>query len=100
MSTYVKKFADIQITDIAMVGGKNASLGEMLSSLTPKGINVPDGFATTAEAFRYFLDCNELPGKLALQEALACGVYLIKPSGEGYCGQRMGGGSCSVGGRR
>lgn len=65
MPAYIKKFADIRLSDIATVGGKNASLGEMLSALTAKGINVPDGFATTAEAFRHFLDYNELTGKLA-----------------------------------
>ncbi|MDG2989888.1 phosphoenolpyruvate synthase [Candidatus Synechococcus calcipolaris G9] len=41
--------------DLPLVGGKNASLGEMLQQLTPKGINVPDGFATTAQAFRCFI---------------------------------------------
>jgi len=53
------------MNDVPVVGGKNASLGEMLSSLSSKGIRVPDGFATTAEAFRYFLAFNELPDKLA-----------------------------------
>jgi len=65
MHSYIKKFADIRLTDIASVGGKNASLGELLSGLASKGINVPNGFATTAEAFRDFLDYNQLPEKLA-----------------------------------
>ena len=43
------------MTDVDRVGGKNASLGELLSQLTSAGIRVPDGFATTAEAFRLFL---------------------------------------------
>ena len=43
------------MTDVDRVGGKNASLGELLSQLTEAGIRVPDGFATTAEAFRIFL---------------------------------------------
>jgi len=42
--------------DVAFVGGKNASLGEMYSNLTPKGIRIPNGFAITAYAYRYFLE--------------------------------------------
>ena len=42
------------MTDVESVGGKNASLGEMLSQLSAAGVRVPDGFATTAEAFRLF----------------------------------------------
>jgi pyruvate,water dikinase len=52
---YVFPFSELRMTDVASVGGKNASLGEMLSQLTEEGIRVPDGFATTAEAFRDFL---------------------------------------------
>ena len=46
------------MTDVESVGGKNASLGEMLSQLESAGIRVPDGFATTADAFRDFLDAG------------------------------------------
>jgi len=52
---YVLPFSQLRMTDVESVGGKNASLGEMLSQLTAQGIRVPDGFATTAEAFRIFL---------------------------------------------
>lgn len=52
---YVKWFAEIGIDDIPLVGGKNASLGEMVRELTAKGVKVPNGFAITAEAYRYFL---------------------------------------------
>jgi pyruvate,water dikinase len=48
-------FKDIKIEDVPLVGGKNASLGEMIKNLTPHGINIPDGFALTAYAFRLFL---------------------------------------------
>lgn len=51
-------FDEIRIDDIALVGGKNASLGEMYSQLNPKGIRVPDGFALTADAFRAFCTHN------------------------------------------
>src|SRR5690606_29499798 len=47
-----------------LVGGKNASIGEMLKELSPLGINIPDGFATTAEAFRIFIRNNRLQEKL------------------------------------
>ena len=51
----VCNLAEVGIDDVGMVGGKNASLGEMIKNLTPKGIRVPGGFAVTAEAYRYFL---------------------------------------------
>jgi pyruvate, water dikinase len=49
-------FEAVGIADIPIVGGKNASLGEMLQQLTPKGVCVPTGFATTAFAYRYFIE--------------------------------------------
>jgi len=47
--------SEVGIDNVGEVGGKNASLGEMIKNLTPKGIRVPGGFAVTAEAYRYFL---------------------------------------------
>jgi pyruvate, water dikinase len=55
---------NVSIVDIPLVGGKNASLGEMLQQLVSKGINVPDGFATTAHAYRYFIERAGLEAKL------------------------------------
>nr|WP_314899296.1 phosphoenolpyruvate synthase [uncultured Deefgea sp.] len=52
---YVLDFAHLRMHDVEKVGGKNASLGEMISQLTEKGVRVPGGFATTAEAYRVFL---------------------------------------------
>jgi pyruvate, water dikinase len=49
-------FRDITNKDVALVGGKNASLGEMYSELTSKGVNIPNGFAITAEAYKYFTE--------------------------------------------
>jgi len=46
---------DISMDDVSQVGGKNASLGEMIRSLTDKGVRIPSGFVTTADAYRYFL---------------------------------------------
>jgi pyruvate,water dikinase len=52
----VRWFSDLGMDDLDQVGGKNSSLGEMVSHLTDLGVSVPDGFATTAEAFRRFLE--------------------------------------------
>ena len=57
---FIKRFDEIGIEHIPLVGGKNASLGEMRRALTVKGVPVPDGFATTAAAFWYFLDQTKL----------------------------------------
>ncbi|MEH2192445.1 MAG: phosphoenolpyruvate synthase [Nostoc sp.] len=57
-------FDEVGIADIPLVGGKNASLGEMIQQLTPKGINVPNGFATTAYAYRHFIQSAGLEAKL------------------------------------
>jgi pyruvate, water dikinase len=57
-------FDQVGIADIPLVGGKNASLGEMIQQLTPKGINVPTGFATTAYAYRHFIQSAGLEAKL------------------------------------
>lgn len=62
MENYIKRFQDISIHDVASVGGKNASLGEMICRLSGKGIAVPDGFAVTAAAFRHFIEHNKLDG--------------------------------------
>ncbi len=56
----VKWFEDTGIGDVGQVGGKNASLGELIRTLTGRGVRVPDGFATTADAYRAFIDANGL----------------------------------------
>ena len=53
---YVTSLAHLRMSDVALVGGKNASLGEMISQLAQTGVRVPDGFATTAKAYRDFLE--------------------------------------------
>ena len=57
-------FSKISNNDVSLVGGKNASLGEMYSELTKKGVLVPNGFAITAEAYRYFIKKNNLDEKI------------------------------------
>lgn len=54
--SYVLPFSEIGIHNIPEVGGKNASLGEMYSQLSSVGIKVPNGYATTAEAYHYFIE--------------------------------------------
>ena len=53
---FILWFNEIWIEDVPLVGGKNASLGEMYTNLTPKGVNIPNGFAITAYAYRYLLE--------------------------------------------
>lgn len=62
---YIRFFSDISIDDVSSVGGKNASLGEMYRELAPQGVKVPNGFATTAEAYHYFLRHNQLEAPIA-----------------------------------
>lgn len=64
MSSHVIWFNQLGVNDINSVGGKNASLGEMISQLSGLGIKVPDGFATTADAFRQFLAQQNLDEKI------------------------------------
>ena len=52
---YVRWFRDLGVDDVPLVGGKNASFGEMYQALVPKGVRVPNGFAITAEAYRDML---------------------------------------------
>ena len=77
-------FNQIGIKDIPLVGGKNASLGEMIQKLTPKGINIPDGFAVTAEAYKYFIKYNHLeePIKKILSELDKSNVEDLKKRGK------------------
>lgn len=61
---YVRWFKELGIADVALVGGKNASLGEMYQNLTAEGVRVPNGFAVTAEAYNYVLESNNAWPKL------------------------------------
>lgn len=59
-SPTIEWFENLRRTDVAQVGGKNASLGEMVHALAPRGVRIPPGFATTADAYWQFIDTNEL----------------------------------------
>jgi len=62
--SYVVPFEQLRATDVDTVGGKNSSLGEMISQLAEAGVRVPGGFATTAQAFRDFLSATGLDRKI------------------------------------
>jgi len=65
---FVLKMDEVSNKDVPLVGGKNASLGEMLQKLKPKGVSVPGGFIVTAAAYRYFIEVNHLDERI--REAL------------------------------
>ena len=64
MQQYVLWYEQLGMQDVERVGGKNASLGEMISNLSGAGVSVPGGFATTAFAFNEFLELSGLNGKI------------------------------------
>ena len=61
---FVLWFNELGIEDVPLVGGKNASLGEMYRVLTPKGVKIPNGFALTAAAYRHFLEKTGLKARI------------------------------------
>ena len=64
MQEYVLWYQELGMHDVGRVGGKNASLGEMISNLANAGVQVPGGFATTAEAFNEFLEQSGLEARI------------------------------------
>jgi len=67
MSDYVRWLSELGMDDVGVVGGKNASLGEMIQHLTAVGVRVPGGFATTAQAYRDFLSASGLDKRIAAE---------------------------------
>ncbi|NMA77641.1 MAG: phosphoenolpyruvate synthase, partial [Actinomycetales bacterium] len=64
MTQSIRWFSELGMADLEQVGGKNASLGEMVSHLTRLGVQVPDGFATTSEVYREFLGATGLAERI------------------------------------
>ena len=64
VNKYISPFEIVGINDVSSVGGKNSSLGEMISKLSSKGVRVPNGFATTAQSYDEFLQFNNLAEKI------------------------------------
>jgi len=85
---YVVNFDRLGMRDIEQVGGKNASLGEMIGQLSKAGIRVPGGFATTADAFREFLDGSALAARI---EARLKGLDADDVEALGRCGAEIRG---------
>src|SRR6056297_3424799 len=80
--TYVRRFDTLTNEDVAIVGGKNASLGEMIGALKEEGIRVPDGFATTAEAYWRYLDANDLRDQIQAElDAMEAGEQSLDATG-------------------
>lgn len=69
MKKFILPFQTLGIGDVSKVGGKNASLGEMYQKLNPLGISIPNGFAISADAYRFFIDENKL--KTVIQDELS-----------------------------
>lgn len=84
MYKYVRFFKEVSLKDIPEVGGKNASLGEMYQNLAPKGINLPNGFATTAQSYFYFLEQAGIKEEITriLEGLDARDVRALKKAGE------------------
>src|SRR6266480_2709580 len=79
---FVLQFSNISSRDVEQVGGKNAALGEMIRMLKKKGVRVPDGFATTADAFRLFVREDKIDKKIAAEiERLKKGSKSIARTG-------------------
>ncbi|WP_137390388.1 phosphoenolpyruvate synthase [Rhodoligotrophos defluvii] len=82
-SDYIAWFEDLGSGDVARVGGKNASLGEMVRSLKDEGVRVPDGFATTARAYREYIAANAIEAALRERiEAMKSGRASLHQTGE------------------
>ncbi|MBU1394841.1 MAG: phosphoenolpyruvate synthase, partial [Gammaproteobacteria bacterium] len=64
---YIVPLDSLSMADVPRVGGKNASLGEMIANLSGAGVKVPGGFATTAQAFWEFLDHNDLRARIDMR---------------------------------
>ncbi|MFW5699839.1 MAG: PEP/pyruvate-binding domain-containing protein, partial [Bacteroidota bacterium] len=62
---YTYNFGELDNSNVSTVGGKNASLGEMFRQLSSKGINIPDGFASSADAYREYIQQNEIEEKIS-----------------------------------
>ncbi|NGX26641.1 MAG: Phosphoenolpyruvate synthase [Chlamydiae bacterium] len=75
---YIRMFEDVGIEDVPSVGGKNASLGEMIKAFKKKGIRVPLGFATTAEGYTAFLDHNGLRPKIFRMKGAGARAAVMK----------------------
>jgi pyruvate,water dikinase len=85
-------FEETNRADVARVGGKNSSLGEMVRALSAKGVRVPPGFATTADAYWHFVDANHLRARVAeLLAQLSAGKATLAATGQAIRAAFLGG---------
>lgn len=75
---FIKYFEDININDVSSVGGKNASLGEMIRQLTSQGIRIPTGFAITVNAYWHYLEVNQFVEKIKIIMDQLSDVHNVK----------------------
>lgn len=90
---WIRWFDDLDLGDVAVVAGKNASLGEMRKALVPLGVDVPDGFAATADAYNEFLSRSGL--RATIEEGLR-GLDVSDVEGLQRRGQRIRSGILSA----
>lgn len=90
---YIRWFNTLRMKDIPQVGGKNAALGEMIQALSKKGIEIPYGFAITADAYRYYISTNKLlePMRHAMKKVKAGDIKTIQQAGSTIRALIMGG---------
>src|SRR4030065_1001706 len=90
---YIVPLDSLSMVDVPRVGGKNASLGEMIGNLSGAGVKVPGGFATTAQAFWDFLDHNDLRARIdaKLTAVDVADVTALAAAGGGSPGRGGGG---------
>jgi pyruvate,water dikinase len=93
LEPYVIKLAELGMNDVEIVGGKNASLGEMISNLNSLGVSVPGGFATTAAAYRSFLAAGGLDERInqVLTELDVDDIDALTRTPDARSSQRLGG---------
>lgn len=85
---FVRWFGEVGLADLGLVGGKVASLGEMMRELSPLGIRVPDGFAVIAEGYRHFIESAGL--SQSIRDLLA-GIYRDDVQGLSRAARRSAG---------
>ena len=94
-SPFIRWFAEIGLGDVPIVGGKNASLGEMYCGLRASGVRVPNGFATTADAYRHFMRSTGLDQRIFPQRVFQARQVI----GEHVAGERRPSVDCKTPGR-
>ena len=83
LPTQVVWFSEVGVADVPRVGGKNASLGELIAALASEGVRVPEGFATTTDAYRAFVAHNGLEARISAElDAYRSGSVMLQAAGE------------------